>query len=490
MKRTLSLLLIICMLASACFLFTACGSKVSEKDLQKNPQSVLNDAMQNAGDEFFTDDAKMDEVIEKAMKKGSISIVFESADLMGGQITKIAETIYMNGKDKKFVSDTSVVMGGEELAARIFLDKNGLALNSEAVLGSNKTLALNFASFVEKFETSELAGMLELDAETMAQITSIAGTVKTELEKSLGEDNKEAEALANELYKLLGQATASEKNDGSDCVVAIYTITNENLGKVLKKLVDDLDEETKAQALESIDEMLEEMNDAATINLTAKIYIGKKSNKVEKISLSGTVAVTEESYNWDNGVPTSTTTTTTANVAADVTFSENEIAVNVSITGEDVETISASLKLTKEEADGKVTYKAKIDVAEGSVQINLVNVAYAFEKSTGNFTLSADIYNGEDEARQSFEIAGKITVNKNDATIEINSLKMNSLTVTFKLTISFAALDEIPAVPSDAKDVVTMTEADWTEVMGEFQNSTLGQRIFGFPGGSAPEFDW
>ena len=58
-------------------------------------------------------------------------------------------------------------------------------------------------------------------------------------------------------------------------------------------------------------------------------------------------------------------------------------------------------------------------------------------------------------------------------------MKMPDITVKFNLTLGFKATAEIPQVPTDAKDIMDLTEDDWMEIMTEFQGSKLGSLIFG-----------
>ena len=116
MKKILSLLLVLCMIATSCVLFSSCA-KVSTKDVEKDPQATLSEAIQNTSASFFTDEANANKVINEALKSGSISVLFESPDLLGGMITKISETIYLDGTNQKFVSDTNVTMNSSSKSA-------------------------------------------------------------------------------------------------------------------------------------------------------------------------------------------------------------------------------------------------------------------------------------------------------------------------------------------------------------------------------------
>ena len=174
MKKILSLVLVACMLFSSLVLLSSCGKAISVKDFEENPTEALAEVMSNSpmlADEL-ADELGIGEIIAASGNGGSVSIVFESDTLMG-DITSISETIYMNGKDKQFVSDTAVKYAGQDLAARIFVDKSGLIINSESLLGSNKAVEINLATLVEKFTNSTMAQMFGMPDEAKAQVNQV-----------------------------------------------------------------------------------------------------------------------------------------------------------------------------------------------------------------------------------------------------------------------------------------------------------------------------
>ena len=107
MRKFLSLALAVCLLVSSCLILGSC-SQVNEEKMKKDPASVLSTAMENTTAQFFKDTANINPIIAKAMKSGSLSVSLEAELLKEANIGKITETIYMNEKDKKFVSDTLV----------------------------------------------------------------------------------------------------------------------------------------------------------------------------------------------------------------------------------------------------------------------------------------------------------------------------------------------------------------------------------------------
>lgn len=484
MKKLLSLLLVVTLITGCLFFASCSSSKVKVKDFESDPQAALNEALQNSGNQFFSDDAKTEAVIEKALQCGSLSVAFESDSLLaGGMISKIAETLYMDSENGKVVSDTSVTVNGEDLFARIFLDKNGLAINSEALFGQKTTFLANLSTLADKIDTSALGQMIGADAETMASVKETIESVKASYEEAFAYDEEAAKEISNEIHKLLKMAVANEKGvtitegETANCVVVTYTIDNTTVKAVADKLLAELPEDTEGldELKAQYDELIEMMNEMADIKLTAKTYVNAKSNTVAKASLTGTVTLSESGAGEADVIT----------VAADLIYGETEISLSVNMTDEDGEGVAADAKVTKEEADGKVTYKVTANTKTGSVEANLINLSYTYNKANGEFKLAGDVF-ASPESRMSAELTGKITVSDTEATYEINSLKVQDQTFTFKLTLSYKTLSEIPAVPSDAKDIMDLTEGELSGLMVDIMNGPLGM-IFGASQG--PDFD-
>ncbi len=477
MKRILSVMLVLCMLVGALAAFSACSSaKVDEKKLTNDPQAVLNTALQNASNKFFTDDANADKVLESAFNKGSLNITFDAGDLammlMG--IEKISETVYVdasNKEDQKFVSDTTVTVGGEELSAKIFADKTGIAINGEALLGSDKTLAVNLSKLTEKFATSDLATMLDIDEASMAEISEMIAQIKASYEKALAQTEEKVATLNNELLKLMDMAASTETVKIADkdtkCIVASYVINNSTVEKLLDKMVAEagLTGEEKTEAEAAIDEMIAELNETVTVALTAKVYINQKTNEVAQITLGGTLDPKEEGEK-------------TVTVAATLAFSATEIKLNVDVTGIEEE-VAVTVVLGKTEADGKVTYKLTAEAGVGAGSVKVCDLSYTYTKSTGDFVLGGKVMSGEGVAQIDVELKGKITVTDKSAKLEITSVKAMEQEFKFNLSFTATVLDSIPTVPANATDIMDINADGWQEIMVEFYTSPIGQMIFG-----------
>ena len=482
MKKLLSIVLVLCLLLTGCLAFSSCA-KVKPKDVEKDAQAVLSEAMKNTTSEFFSDDAGLEKVINSAFKGGSVTVSFEGdKDLLGEDI-KINETLYFNRKDQKYVSDTSVTLGEDTLSARVFLDKNGLAVNSASVLGSNKTLAINFATLASGFETSALKDMVAAEGaedEDIAQIVQLLGVLKAEYEALFAEDAEEKfKADINAYYALMNQTVSSETITGANgkdvtCVVVSYTLTNNAMKAIFDKMLADMDltGDLKTETKAAVDEMMEELNSSVSFNLVAKTYINGKTNKVEKETVNGTVAVLEEN--------------TTGTIALEVVYGATEIKATLKLDAAE-EKLEADATLTKEEKNGEVIYKLVVNGGDGKgATVNALNATYTYTKKTGAFVLAADVYSEGDE-RETFTVNGSIVANKNDAKIEITSVKTNDDTFDFKFSITFNKSADIPQLPADAKDIVTLTESEWEDIVKDIMENSKLAEIMGDEDGLLPE---
>lgn len=472
MKRLFSILLVVCMLLSSCIVLSSCA-KVSKKDAEKDPQAVLSEAIGNTSSEFFEDQnsKQLAEIIAKALENGSLSLVVESNLLKDETgFGKITETLYMNSKDQRVVSDTVVNYKNEDLSARIFLNKNGLMLNSESVLGNTNTYALYPATIAEKFANSSIATMLGLDASTMpeevsAALNSIKGSWESTFENA---DPKKAAENANALLATLKQTVEIDKYENAEgkdvkCVQISYEITNQTLRDFMNKALE-LEKITDQSMKDTVNDALEELEAQGNMEGYLKICINQKTNNVEKVFLSLTF---KDKYDGS----------TLNNFYAELIVGEKEIALNTRLM-EGADRVENSIKLTKTVADDGVTYELTVTEVDTEGHSETPLTASFVQKKSGEFTLSAAVAEDEDEKTE-FELKGKLTVNKKDATIAINSVKSGDITVEFNVSLTFETEAEMPAAPTDAKDVMELTKADLESIVSDFQNSKLGKLIFG-----------
>jgi len=214
----------------------------------------------------------------------------------------------------------------------------------------------------------------------------------------------------------------------------------------------------------SFDEMIAEVDESVEIFLYLKTYINRKENRVDKIVLDGNIKNKE---NADEEIK----------LSAEVTFSDTQIKVKAGAEITKEESVSVEITLNKEKTKESTTYSLSVKADTGSVEIDLLNATYT-QATDGNIKLKADVYNGVYD-RAKLELSGKLEVTKAEIKLQFNSITVNEETHTFKLTLGAKATSEIPAASENAKDIVTLTEDELIEILGEIENSELGKLITG-----------
>ena len=493
MKKILSLVLVACMLFSAIGLLSSCGKAVNVKDFEENPTEALAKVMSNSNG-MFADELGIGEIIAGSANGGSVSIVFASDTLLG-DITSINETIYMNGADKQFVSDTVVKYDGQDLAARVFVDKNGLILNSESLLGSNKYIEINMATLAEKFTDSALAQLMGMPDEAKAEVEQVLTTVKDVYEKyfTMFDDvqAKNAELATNLLEALeptFTEATVSVDGKDYKCIVVSYTLNNKTIEAFMDVYMDfymetmgdmfegfealagaDIDE-AMADMKTQIDEAMAEMNETVDIDLKLNMNIEAKSAAIISETLKGKI-VLKDVYEGEED---------TVNVDCEMIFGEDKITFDGEwIYGD--ETFNLNAAITKTVKGDTATFNAIANyklVEDGETEEGkIADITYTYTHKTGEFKLEGTI--GPEDDSMEFGLEGTIKVEKDTATFKITSVTADAVTLKFDLTVTFNKTAEIPARPTDATDVVDMTEGNWVDLITEIQNGPLGALLAG-----------
>ena len=508
MKKLLAMLLVLAMLLTSCFALVSCNNDnndnnddneqdqtddkvISKEDIENDAQSALIQISNNTMSEFFTDDANIGKIIEEALKKGSFTLGLELGEELAGVGVKASETIYFDVANKKFVSDTSIEAMEETLFGRIFIDKNGIAVSGADILGSDKTLALNFATLAEKFGESGLIELLPpVDEATMADVTKVLELVKSIYEEKIfGEGyTKDVNDAVKAMYSAL-KLTVTEEDTS---LVVSYTINNESIVAVYGTILDIMDKQFKdfeeivgegyiEDAKELLDmydkETLAEMlNEAVDIDITEKLYVDKESSKAVKTTLTGTITPKEEG-------------TEPVTFNAEITYSANEIKITAALNSEEMK-VDASAALTKEVKDGATTYKLAVNVGDGKgATVNFLNATYTYTKATGDIVLAADIYNdGAD--RIQVKVNGAITTTENEVKIELTSAEAMGQTVEFLVYVTFNKAATMPTLPADAKDIVTVTAEEWQTIAQEVMTSKFAELMGFAPGALDGEYTY
>lgn len=482
------------MLLSLCVVFASCGA-VSEKDMEKDPQEVISSSLEKSINAFFEDKAGADDVLKKAAKKGKYTVMFASEDLLGGKLTEISESIYTDTAKKQFVSETQVEYNGEKLSAFIYGKDNKFAVSGESIFRSDIALLFNPKTFVEKFAESGLAKMTGIDDEQIEKLTDMVKSLMDEGMFDSEKSKEKAEKLANDLIKAMNPEISTEKlenEDGAkqDYIVSTYTINNKTVKKMANIIFDFAEDMYSSSGNTDIDDMkdkldeaLDKMDDTLDFDVKAKVYVDSKEGCLYLIDLSGEIEHTEYIYDYDFNEDTfevetvlSGTEKNKYEIDAELRFTSKEISLTAEIKGAEEEPIKVDANLTKEVDGGDIEYKLVVNVENDSVTVKAISASYKYE-ADGDIRISVKIPKEIAGSEMNLSLKGKVTVEKDKATLKFDVLDMGEQQYKFDLVFTAEAVDSIPEFPKDAKDIVDISEDEWEQIVDDIEDSDLAELI-------------
>ena len=488
MKRFLSLILALCLIATGMFSLSAC-SHVTKRDLTKDPYTTLNSALQNTLSAFFTDDAGIGKILEKAQKKGSMGVALKSEELLSTPLS-LSTTIYTDAKKDLLMADVDLDYLGKDISAFLWSDKDGVGLKSESLLGTPDALRLNYASFEEKFEDSGLYKLLGMDGAVAGTPLSILKQAIETMQTSTKKLEDEGRDLVNRVFEALDQSVAKENvttADGKEVshLVTTLSLTDANLRAVCEIIKEELNAEESFTSEEKeswsnqLDEIADELDEEMDLNITLKIYVLPKKNRITKITLEGKLT---SSFGVTDVLPLGESSSASSAVELDASldFSATEIALDVDMVmdGRDV---SFDVAITKETDKKSVTYELSATAGLLSVTVDLLNATFTYEKSTGDITLELDVMQTE-SSRNKITVGANLKVEKNAFALSLSSAKLGNKTINFGkqnvISITVKALDTLPSIPNKSKDVMNLTENEWMEII-EHIGTLFVQRLSG-----------
>lgn len=521
MKKILSLLLAIC-LCAVCFVGCNTGDTSSsgdggkkpgdEKkpltvtDIQKDPLSALEQAGAAAGS-WATDDAGIGEIVKDSAEKGSVEIYFESASLlamMGVEgLESITATLYADAAEKQAALEVLVALAEGELANYLYLTKDGIALDSAALLGVPGTYMINVDTLLdaEKFGASFYPMLMGMGEEELAEVLATLPAVKTAYEAILALD------LADTLTKLVKAAEGAVAVNVSagifkdaagkslSCAVLSYTVNEETVKAMclaaidaleipaaIKALIDPTGEMTDAEIREGLKESFLEsfeagLEDAEIVPMTYNYYIDLKSGKLVGMDL---ISVTVEDET-DFGSTKNT-----------VFYTDNGIIFETVSEYEDF-TSGNKVVLAKTEKAGVVTYALTVDSIMDAETVNVVNISASYNKASGAIALDLFVEESIDASvsgvlAKTADSASLTFTNVTVRGVEVQEGVTSDVTIDLTLSVTFKKGTPVPTIPEDAIDLTTMSEEEWSVLMEAAEGALLGEIIGSIMGGGDDEY--
>ncbi len=471
MKKTqklFSVLLVICMLLATCLMAVSC-SKVKEKDFEKNPSEALEEALSNTYSDFFEDDLGIGKVLKKADERSAVQIYFENEGIKDIPVTRLGATVYSDVKNERYVLDGSVTYEGKELSARAYWDQKSVTLSGSSLFGNDGAYAVYLDTLIEKLKGSPLAEMLKLSDEDAEEMKTLLAEMKKDAELSKKKDEEQYRATMKALYAKLQQKAEDEKIQNAagkeiNCVAVGFVINNATIEEVVTYLIETqyggviknmMDED------ESISDLFVDMNEDVEISISAKLYLEKKTNKIVKVTVEGYVKELTDLRE-------------TTEINATLMISDSKITLAGAF-GD----FTMDISLEKKTEGKDVSYSLIVYAGEGGAMINLLNATLSLKKD-GTLSFSADAYNElKNASRTAFTATGTFRVERKSVAFEINEVKAGDVMLKLKLGIQITADPEIPEVPANSKDIVTMTREEWEQLMKDMEKSPFGKLIGG-----------
>ncbi len=506
MKKFLSIFMILVMLLTSVTLLASC-SKVSEDDMEDDPYEVLNNAMDQSLNAFFSDEAGVNNVLKKASEKGKYKISFESDELMGGEITKITEIIYSDKKNNQFVSETDIVYNGEKLSAKLFGNGESIALQSNSIFGSNIAILFDPETFARSFPNSAMAELMELTYEDSREIVDMMNKLFNEEMLDAEKREEYTKELYEDLINMMDQSVSTEKMENYDgketeYIVTTYSIDNKSVKKMVERLYEyvldmselyELSGEYDIDEIQAeFDELILQIEEKTDIDIEIDIYVEAKTGNLYMFEVDGDVEVVEDRYDYyydeyTGEVDTVFTHSDTvySSIKAEMMFTDDLITFEAKITSNE-ETVKIDADIEKEVDDGDVTYELSVKVGTDSVNINLINASYEYEED-GDITIKINIPKEVAGEAIRIVITGSLEVSKDEVELTFDSLKVGDEKFKFKLVLSAEAVDSIPEFPEDAEDIVDLSKADWEELIDKIENSDFVKFIGSIGGSNYPD---
>ncbi len=496
MKKIVSLLLIVSLLIACVATLASCSDGISAKDLENNAGEVLGNAAQQSFSTFFAGgNTGIGSVLEKTADKGKYTILLNS-DSLFGELTEIKEVIYVDNKNDAFVSDTGVVYGGETLSAMVYGKNNTVAISGQSIFGDATALLINPKTLSTKLSGSEIAKLLDMDANTASEVGLFINNMVNTGMLDLGSYGEKFAKLYNDILSKMDKKITTEKIDNVDCLVTTYTLDNDAFKDIIdvvyafasenmvvmssSEAADEATAETKAE----LRQMLNELVASVDVDMEIKMAIDSKTSALYSVKVKGDLKVetTYTDYEYDVNADGDKiekevikTSTETFDIDATLIITDAKIALDIDMTA-DEEDVSLAAELTKKITDGDVKYELKItgDAEAGSLNILTASCEH---KKNGDLTVEIAIPQGLGGAVTKATFKGSLKAENDKLELIVNSIKVGTQEIDLELTVIAETVDKLPEFPANAKDIVDLSAEECQTIMQKVMESDLATLI-------------
>jgi hypothetical protein len=147
----------------------------------------------------------------------------------------------------------------------------------------------------------------------------------------------------------------------------------------------------------------------------------------------------------------------------------------MTLSGDDgKESFENTMSLTKSVSGDTVSYALTV-VNDGE---EALRADLSYDKKSGELALSCKTY--EDGEDVTFELKGSFKTDGDGTVLHVDSYKAGAVTIDLGLKLSFIKNAQMPEFPTDATDVLSMTEEELETLTEELQYGLLGILLMGF----------
>ena len=515
MKKILSVVLVLCMLFTGCFMLFSCNNpaanegekKLTVEDLENNPTLIAVGASK-ALTAFF-DVAGVSNVLN-GMNKGAVSLIVDNADLKDGiGLGKTELTIYSDTQNNllnKLAVKVNAAYADETYGGILYVDKDGIGVAGESIFGTEDAYKVDILNLMKNFESSALKDML--GGEAASEIVGTSFTLLTDSWKMLFvetvEDSPYNEMIewSNNAIKEFKPVVKAETVDGVEALTVTYEITNDTIEAYLNSVVENVpehymdvmsnfvdkmgldlsfDKETIEEGMELI---IDRMNLSLVIDLKMTATIACEGGALLNSAIKGDVTPAEELV--PNAEDMKISVEMTMDASADAIAFEMKMLADL---GEEMgkADISEAINLSKKTEGGNIVIKVDADVAaqipsmEEKMEYNDIVVLTATYAADGALNVEAEVNVPESEKIEA-TLTGSILVKDGKATIAIDSIAAESFGFEVSdlgISIVIDPTAEVPT-PEGAKEIMSLTSEELMALVESVSNGPLADLFGGF----------
>ena len=470
MKRLLTaaavMLLIVCMT----LLLGSCGS-LTPAEAKDDPHTVVSEALELAGAEFFTCNEEADKLIAEAMTSGAVTVSLKGNDAWAsilGEDFKNADinaTIYSDILKNKYALGVDASVADLDVDGVLYMEKDKVALKSKSILGTELAYFIVPSTLADDLGDSEIGKLLFPDEETKAEMLEYIDTFKAQYEKSFEKNAQKAKETTKKFYDAMKYEVTTETIDKASIVVVTLKLNNETI----KSLIDAVAEaaELDGEMKESYDESLESFYDVLgqiNIDSEVKIHIDAKTRKLYNATLDFTMTSNEAQFEGES-----------VSLEAEFNLTDDKLTLDATVVGdvEDEFEYGVSLVCEKEIDGDHVNYilEAKVESKKDgeTEELGAFSIDYDYDMTSGDFEL--DVYS--DELEFDLDLEGKLTVEGNSVTVVLDEIGTSAMTLKLGITLKYEKGVTVPTAPADAKDLTKLTEEELEALMTAISENSI-----------------